>query len=195
MNLPHPGMLIAYTDTGEVIATLDYTVMYDDSPDRLPLGLIHFSQHEEAGGSMLDVWEVAADGLTIKGSKVWPEYLGGAAQDFTVELDGPPGNKRISALVHKVSGHRRERAVIEAAIQARIDAAQGEPADIRDLVGGPDKPLLLDDRGDKRVIPVVQQRPNLPVVQPRRVTEPRKPKHRPGRGEVLPIPSAGAQNG
>lgn len=153
----HPGMLVAYDASGDIVATLDHLVQYQD--DGTPLGLVDFAAHEEAGGDHTDIWTVSR----AVGSKVWPEYLGSRAHDFRVELAGPPGNRRITALVHKVSGHRRERAAIEAAIAERIAAAAGEPADIRDLVGGPDRPLTIDAEG--RTAPrVVSARPNLPLV-------------------------------
>ena len=52
----------------------------------------------------------------------WPEWIGGRAHDFKVELQG----KQIKALVHKASGHRRERAPVEAEISRRIKAGQGQ---------------------------------------------------------------------
>ena len=154
--------------------------------------------------------------ILAKGSKVWPEWIGGAANEFRVELEGPPGRKRIGALVHKASGHRRERSALEGEINARIEAkrseahTQGEatrvvqramlkaerqalakelrsvrqpvalvelylpdqpesadpepgPVDIRDLVGGPDRPLELDDEG--RTKPrSTPKRLNVPIV-------------------------------
>jgi hypothetical protein len=151
------GMLLAYDAAGKVVATLDYVVQYDD--DGVPLGLVDFSAHEEAGGEMTDAWTVS----NAVGSKVWPEWLGGRGHDFRVELVGPPGNKRIGALVHKTSGHRRERGPLEAEIARRIGAAHGQPADIRDLVGGPDRPLPLDDEG-KTVARTPRVRPALPLV-------------------------------
>ncbi len=157
----HPGMLLAYDEAGEIVATLDHLVAYDEAGD--PLGLVDFAAHEEAGGELTDVWTVAGDGLTIKGSKVWPEWLGSRAHDFRVELEGPAGAKRIAALVHRESGHRRERAAVEQAIADRIRAAGDRPADIRDLVGGPDRPLSLDERG--RTAPRAKvKRPALPLV-------------------------------
>jgi hypothetical protein len=129
--------LLAYDADGNVIATLDSLVACDDAGD--VVGLIDFAAHEAAGGKLRDVWNVAG----AKGSGTWPEWLG-ARHDFTVELDK---GKRIAALVHKKSGHRRERATIEAQIADRIKAADGQPADIRDLVGGPGRPLVLDTDG------------------------------------------------
>ena len=152
----HPGQLLAYDADGNVTATLDYLVQYDDQ--KRPLGLVDFAAHEENGGAMTDVWNVAG----AAGSKVWPEYLGAAAHQYRVEKVGPAGQKKIGALVHKTSGHRRERATIEAAIAQRIADAAGGPADIRDLVGGPDRPLVVDSEG-KTVPRQPRTRPNLPL--------------------------------
>jgi hypothetical protein len=153
------GMLLAYDAVGNVVATLDYVVRYDD--DGIPLGLVDFAAHEEAGGEMTDVWTSSR----AVGSKVWPEWLGGRAHEFTAELVGPPGNKRIGALVHKTSGHRRVRAIIDSVIATRMsEAALAHiPADLRDLVGGPDRPLKLDDEG-KTVARTPRVRPALPLV-------------------------------
>ena len=152
------SMLLAYDSQGQIVATLNYMVAKDEA-GRV-VGVIDFDAHERAGGEMTQVWH--HEGAT--GSKTWPEWIGGRAHDFRVELAGPAGNKRIAALVHKVSGVRRERAAVEAAIAARIAAANGEPADIRDIVGGPDRPLILDDDGrTKARVPAVM--PNLPTIR------------------------------
>lgn len=204
------GMLIVYDADGNVVGTRDYQVIYD--PDTLePIGLADYSAHEENGGEASD-WgmvltydhvfdkkgnetQVLRDPQPVKGCKVWPEWIGGYAHFFKVELDGPPGNKRIKALVHKNSGHRRERSSIEAAIAERINdkkveakkrgddfrkeaKAKGlprnvvdampdpepEPADLRDLLGGPDRPLQLDDQGHTKPRAAKSQKPNLPVI-------------------------------
>lgn len=157
-----PGMLIAYDASGVIIATLDHLVATDEAGNLV--GLVDFTAHEAAGGKLRDIWEVSG----AEGSATWPEWLGGRAHDFRVELNG----RRAVALVHRQSGYRRERAAIEAAIAERIAAARGEPADIRDLVGGPDRPLLLDDQGrtrprlivTPRVMPIISRRPKLPIV-------------------------------
>lgn len=153
----HAGMLLAYLADGSVVGTLDYLVQYDD--DGVPLGLVDFAKHEENGGNATDYCTIDS----AVGAKVWPEWLGGSALDFKVELEGPAGNKRIAALVHKTSGYRRERVAIETEIDKRIKDAKGAPADIRDLVGGPDKPLQLDDEG-KTKEKVTTTRPNLPLI-------------------------------
>lgn len=151
-------MLLAYDATGNVIATLDHVVARD--ADGNVTGLLDFEAHELAGGKLRDIWDIAG----AAGSGTWPEWIGANAHGFTVEL-GP--DKRISALVHAKSGHRRERAAIEGAIRGRVAAAkaarpdsaaavrlthdpkQSGPGsvDIRDLVGGPTRPLILDDQG------------------------------------------------
>jgi len=147
------SMLIAYDGTGNIIATLDQMVGLGEHGE--VVGLIDFAAHEAADGELTDIWQVPE----ASGSGTWPEWLGSRAHDFTVER----ANGRISALVHKTGGHRRERASIEAAIAERIAAAGEQPADIRDLVGGPDRPLLLDEKGrTKARVPV--QRPNLPII-------------------------------
>ena len=130
-------MLIAYDSDGNVIATLDHMVARDS--DGNVTGLIDFAAHEDAGGKMRDIWGVE----DAVGSGTWPEWIGAKAHDFTVELQG----KQIKALVHKASGHRRERATVEAAVAARIKAAGEQPADLRDVLGGPQRPLILDDEG------------------------------------------------
>lgn len=182
--------LIAYDSIGNVIATLAHAVAKDESGN--VVGLVDFEAHEAAGGRLREIWE----NDQAVGSATWPEWIGGRAHDFRVELDPAPGNARarIAALVHKQSGHRRERHVIEAAIAERIEAKRAdarqkgneqramlarrkvhpdviaefsdpppEPADVRDLLGGPGKPLLLDEDGrTKERVKVA--RPALPVV-------------------------------
>lgn len=136
--------LIAYDADGNVVATLDHMVVRD--VDGNVVGLIDFAAHEAAGGEHLDIWVHSA----AAGSKVWPEWLGSRAHEFRVELVGPPGGKHIGALVHRQSGHRRGRAEVEAAIAQVIAEAGDEPADIRHIVGGPDRPLPLDADGRTR---------------------------------------------
>lgn len=151
--MARPHALLAYDAKGNIIATLDHMVARDAEGN--PTGLIDFAAHEVAGGEHTDIWQVRqespdADGGTTvvpaKGSKVWPEWLGGHAHDFRVELAGPKGARHIAALVHKTSGHRRVRKDIEAAIAAVVPDANGV-RDIRHLVGGPTKSLVLDEHG------------------------------------------------
>lgn len=156
MNL---SFLIAYDSQGNIVGTVDHMIAQDD--DSNVIGLIDFAAHEQAGGRLRDIWENSQ----AVGSGTWPEWLGGRAHEFRVELDPnpAPARARIKALVHKTSGHRRERADIEAAIAERVKQASGKPADIRDLVGGPNAPLLLDDEGKTRPKMKVE-RPKLPIL-------------------------------
>jgi hypothetical protein len=189
------SMLLGYDDDGNVVATLDYMVARDDA-GRV-IGLVDFSAHEAAGGELLDIWVAHR----ASGSKVWPEWIGSAAHAFRVELEGDPGRKRIGALVHKTSGHRRERAPIEEEIKRRLERSRREvvslrnamrkhlraegasdpeadelaarvdpaPVDLRDLLGGPDRPLQLDDRGrTRRKLPPKGTPSHLPMMGSRR---------------------------
>lgn len=133
------AMLIAYDAAYAVIATLDHVVAHDAAGNAI--GLVDFAAHEDGGGEHTDIWQVS----NAAGSKVWPEWLGSRAHEFNVELAGPPGAKHISALIHRTTGHRRDRAAIEAAIAATpiVDGVR----DIRHLVGGPTRPLHLDTDG------------------------------------------------
>lgn len=151
--------LIAYDTDGNVVATSDYLIKHDPATGEL-LGFEDFAANEEAGRPQMpdpadpEPWRLGHGAWTVnsgdpahpvKGSKVWPEWLGGRTHEFRVELTGEPGRKRISALVHKVSGYRRERAAVEAAIVA-VEPSKGV-RDIRHIVGGPDRPLELDSEG------------------------------------------------
>ncbi|MCA1570851.1 MAG: hypothetical protein LC798_11140 [Chloroflexi bacterium] len=92
------------------------------------------------------------------GSKVWPERID-RPHDFRVEKEGPPGAKRLSALVHKTSGYRRERKTIEKAVEDRLAAATKAAGGtlhvtvdeylnlVADIVGLPNEPLQLTSTG------------------------------------------------
>lgn len=135
------GMLIAYDAAGNVVATLEALVQRDGDD----FYLVDFEAHEQQGRPLDSeeeggLWHVPA----AVGSGHWPEWLGAAAHDFTVELDE---DKRIVSLVGKANGSRRERADIEQRIaKRRKDTPAGEPVDLRSIVGGPDKPLLKANR-------------------------------------------------
>jgi hypothetical protein len=132
------SMLIAYDAAGNVVGTLDYLVARDEN--EIAIGLVDFSAHMTRGGKLRDVWEVS----NAVGSDTWPEWIGGRAHDFRVELTG----KKISALVHKQSGHRRERHEIEQAI-ADVQPDEQGTKDLRAVVGGPMRPIPLDDQGQR----------------------------------------------
>lgn len=169
-------MLLAYDADGNVLGGLTQLVKYDPETGDV-LGLEDFADDEANGRPHApdpndpEPWRIGHGSWTIgptdgspnpvKGSKVWPEELGGRAAEFRVELTGKSGNKRITALVHKTSGHRRVRAAVEAAITDRIAKAKGGPADIRDIVGGPDRPLNID----KDVGPAILQPLPTPITK------------------------------
>jgi len=150
------GALLAYDVAGNVVATLDALVQLDVTG--IPLGLVDFAAHEAAGGEHTDIWSVS----NAVGSKVWPEWLGGRAHDFRVELEGPPGHKRIARLIHRSSGHVRERRSIEEAI-AGVRPDEHGRRDVRHLVGGPDRPLPLEQDG-RTAGRQLQGRPPLPLI-------------------------------
>lgn len=128
------SMIMAYDADGNVIATLDYLVQYDK--DGNVIGLVDFEKQESSDNGLLGVWNVEG----AKGSGTWPEWLGPAAHNFTVERrDG-----KIARLIPK-DGRRkvRVRSDIEARVQARINEAEGTPAYVSDIVGSPENPLKL----------------------------------------------------
>jgi hypothetical protein len=140
------GCLLAYDAAGNVIATLDWVVQRD--ANGTPIGVVDFAAHESADGEHTDIWTVQG----AVGSKHWPEWLGIGATRFRVELDGPSGHKRLAALVERNTGHRRERGAIEQAIANAPLTATGE-RDLRAIVGGPWRALLLDEEGRTRERP------------------------------------------
>lgn len=147
-------MLLAYDAAGNITETLDYMVARDETGK--VVGIIDFEAHERAGGKMRDIWTANA-----VGSGTWPEWIGPQAHAFRVERDA---TGRIAAIVHKTSGHRREREAIEDAIAARIRESAGQKADIRDIVGGPTAPLVLDEDGRTRSRDIRPTPAHLPIV-------------------------------
>jgi hypothetical protein len=173
--------LLAYDADGNVVAWLSHMVARDETGK--VIGLVDFAAHEAAGGNHTDIWRFDSGdpARPVKGSKVWPEWLGAGACDFRVELAGKAGKKRIAALVRKptpagardaggrfrpvtAGGHRRERAAIEAAIGAAIEQAAGAAADIRHIVGGPQRPLTLDKDGRTAKRPSMGTPAHLPLI-------------------------------
>lgn len=181
--MARPMMLLAYDASGRVVATLDFLVSLDENGD--PRGLVDFAE-VEAAGELTDVWRV--DGAV--GSGTWPEWLGSRASEFRVERAGG----RIVALEHvgrnappgeggapvPASGHRRRRQDVEDAIAERIAAAHGDPADIRDLVGGPDRPLGMDPEGRSTGRGQLVEPTALPVIGRDTRTGPTPPAGLPG---------------
>lgn len=175
--------LLAYDDDYNVIAMKP--AQREPRPDGT-WQLVDFEERELAGVEMTSVWIVerwegeygVGTPRPARGAKTWPEWID-RYTDFRVELEGPAGQKRIAALVHRQSGYRRERAAIEADLKRRMDAARAEAVengallrelyvdagivspeeaasipdpdpervDARELLGGPTRPLSLDDDG------------------------------------------------
>lgn len=192
--------LLAYDTDGRVIAILDQLVQLTDNG----VGMVDFEAHEAAGGSMQDIWNVER----AAGSGTWPEWLGMRAHEFRVRVDRRSAHP-IRELIHLESGHRRQRAQVEAAVAERIAQKKAEaeartaeqvaltasmplqrdkngrflprpvivvapePADIRDLIGGPGRPLRLTDDGRTALwVPPAQGiEPNaggrLPIIGPK----------------------------
>lgn len=147
------SMLLAYDAAGNVIATLDYLVAHGEAGQ--VVGFIDFEAHELASGALLDVWNVSG----AVGSGTWPEWLGVFAHNFRA-VRGSDG--RISKLIHQRSGLIRDRASIAAAVAAVVPDVNGE-RDLRPILGGPTKPLQLDDQG-RTVVPVAATPPQLPMI-------------------------------
>jgi len=144
------GPILYFDAEGTIIATLDVCGLPDAGNGPR---IADFASHEANGGRLRDFGDLSwtdAEGVHhATGAGAWPEWIGGAqAAEFRVEMDPhpAPARARILALVHRTSGHRRERAAIEAAIDAVVPNADGAK-DIRHLVGGPDRPLALDSEG------------------------------------------------
>ncbi|HET6203253.1 MAG TPA: hypothetical protein VFI25_10680, partial [Planctomycetota bacterium] len=135
------------------------------------VGLVDFDACEADGLPLTAVWTVPS----AVGSGTWPEWLGAAAHDFTVELAPSGVRPKITALIYKDSGHRRERAAVEQAIAAAVVTAREQAvavaedperavADLRAILGGPGRPLALDAAGRTARRPELPQRPQLPLV-------------------------------
>lgn len=129
--------LVAYDAAGNVVGTADYSVLRDDEDN--VIGLVDFEAIELSGRPLTELYKPS----NAVGCGTWPEWLGVGAHEFRVAL-GP--DQRIARLVHRTSGFVRDRAAIEAAIAAVPPDADGV-RDIRHLVGGPNRPLVLDDQG------------------------------------------------
>jgi hypothetical protein len=143
--------LVAYDAANDVVGV--QSLMAARDANGAVVGVVDFEAHELAGDKLRDIWDVQR----AIGSGAWPEWLGSQTFDFRVELV----HGRITALIHKVSGYRRDRAALEAAIAA-VEPNEHGARDIRHLVGGPTRPLLVDARGHTdgtRVIP-----PELPMI-------------------------------
>jgi hypothetical protein len=158
-----PGILLAYDAEGNVVGSLESLVARDE--EGRAIGLVDFMAHEAQGGKFRltedrGIWNYSG----AVGSGVWPEWLGPRAAEFKVELDRRHKHP-IRRLVHRQSGHVRDRAQIEQAISDRADAAGEEPVDLRDIVGGPGRPIPLDADG-RTAPPLRRHLAGVPLVRP-----------------------------
>ena len=135
------SMLLAYDADGNVIATLDHLVLSDENG--VPHGLVDFGAAEAAGIPLRNIWNVEG----AAGSGTWPEWLGQRAHEFRVRRRAYGDKTMIAQLVHRESGEVHDRKQVEARIAERIREAGDQPADLRDIVGGPGRPLQLDSNG------------------------------------------------
>lgn len=152
--------LIAYDRSGNIFTVLEFLVVPDGEGS---YGLVDLEETERSGLRLRGLWEVSG----ASGSAHWPEHLGDRFLEFKVERDrrfALPARR----LIHRKSGHVRERVAIEAAVQ---DAQARGGRDLRGLVGGPHHPLLLDEDGRTRTEPQGQPegigRPPMRVVRRR----------------------------
>ena len=169
-------MLIAWDEQGNVAGVGHYLVQVDERGD--VVGLVDFEAVEDTGHLRLTedgsqgVWHVGG----AAGSGTWPEWIGGndaepGIFDFRIQVDRR-FKRPIRALVHRKSGHRRDRVAIEREIErrlkeeeraARAEEREARAVDIRDLVGGPGLPLMLDGEGRNRPRFVPANRPVMSV--------------------------------
>ncbi len=106
------GLLIVYHADGTIWGAFPPLQRY--SPEGKPTELVDWEAREAAGLGVTELLTVTTPGDAanppIKGAKHWPEATVPDLREHRVELAGKAGHKRIAALVHKTSGHRRERA-------------------------------------------------------------------------------------
>ena len=139
------GTAIAYDRAGNIVASMDHLAIPDETGRVYAVDLIGC---ERAGVKLRDLWFVSG----ASGSTTWPEYLGERFHEFRVELD-PTHPLRGRRLVHRRSGHVRDRESIELDIDRRKQAQKRSGRrvlDLRDFLGDAVHPLLLDDDGRTR---------------------------------------------
>lgn len=165
-------MMVAWDKDGQVVATCSFMARMEDGE---VVGHYDFDAAELGGHSLRDLWVVPR----AVGSGAWPEQLGVQAQAFKVETRPGPkgGTHKVVALVHKDSGHRRERAPIHAEVDRRVGAARAQealtgtygPPNITDLVGGygDNRGLALDEHGRDMPKVVGRPAPDIPYVRTR----------------------------
>ena len=139
------GPLIAYDAQGGIIAVLDFLVVEGAEGH----ALVDFLAAEAAGVKLRTIWEVSG----AAGSTTWPEWLGERFHEFSIDLDHAKPH-RGRRLVHRGSGHIRDRDTIDGDIHRRKQArarAGLHVADLSHIRGNPLHPLELDVHG--RTVP------------------------------------------
>lgn len=154
--------LLGYDRSGGIVTALDFLVWPDGEGG---YGLVDLAEAEASGMRLRHLWDVSG----ASGSCHWPEHLGERVHEFRVELDRSRSHPAVR-LVHRGSGHVRERAAIEAA----AEQAQALPADLREaalaaVLGHPLRPLDLDPDGRTRAQPDRDPEPAAPPRPPLRV--------------------------
>ncbi len=182
--------LIAYDANGDVVETLHHMVALDD--EGKVTGLIDFAAHENAGGRLRDIWtnpKFAGSGTWPEwlGSSAHDFTVeldpnpSPARARIKALVHKASGYRRERADIEARIAERINEKKLDAAKRGEAQRAllkkrgvpdevvvqfsdpPPEPADIRDIVGGPDRPLLLDDNGKTMAKPKVE-RPKLPIV-------------------------------
>lgn len=184
--------LVAYDANGNIVATLNVAVRKDE--DGKP-EVIDFEAHEVAGGRLRDIWENSeAVGSATWPEWIGPRAHdfkveldpnpGKARARIAALVHKKSGHRRSRADIEAAIAERinekkaeakkrgddlrrdlRKRTGMTEDMIALVDDPEPDPADLRDLVGGPGKPLLLDEDGRTRPRPAKSQRPALPVVK------------------------------
>ena len=153
--------LIAYDRLGNIVVALEFLVLPDGAGS---YGLVDLEEAERSGLKLRSLWEVSG----ASGSTHWPEHLGERFHEFRVERDrrfALPARR----LVHRGSGHVRDRVAIEAAVQqakALPDPVARRQA-LADIVGHPHRTIELDADGRTRA--QVDRQPEAPGRPPLRV--------------------------
>lgn len=162
--------LLAYDRSGRIVAAMDFLV----ARTATGYGLVDFEATEAAGPLRDRLWTVSG----AAGSGTWPEFLSTESlADFRVELDRAHVHP-IRALVHVLSGFRRERRAVADAIAAREEAEAERlrsylrpgrlvrirgGVDVSDIIGSPERYLVLDDDG-RTLAEADRDAERLPVV-------------------------------
>lgn len=135
--------LIAYDRSGNVIAVIEDLVLPDEDG---VMRSVDVEATEADDVKLRDLWEVSG----ASGSTTWPEHLGPRFLEFRVHID-KRFNLRGRRLIHRGSGHARDRDAIEEAVVRRVEETEvtrgRRVVDVRPVLGDSAHPLALDDDG------------------------------------------------